>query len=136
MTKVKKDVAVAESSDDNAINAERINQLQQELASLNGQVLYLQNELDEVSSLKAHIKKFTRKKLRAVNDKIEHILQPQKTFHPVVPVKSDDLLFAAQEADIKNLAVYNQTFTENSRLRLYHKTKRLVRAILGKKANR
>lgn len=116
-------------------NLKIINHQEDELAGANTRVLYLQNELDEISSLRAHIKKFARKKLHSVNDKIERTLQPQVTFRPIVPSKSDDLLGAAKEADAKNLHAYNKTFVENKPISLYRNAKHLVKHIIhGKKA--
>lgn len=120
-------------TDENKVDAITVDRLKGELASVNSHVLYLQNALDEVSSLKAHIKKFSRKKLGQANCKIENILQPKVTFTPNIPVQSKDLLTAAHHSDVQNLSTYNQTFIENSKIRLYRKAKRIIR---GKKDTR
>jgi len=118
----------------NESNRQSIVRLEEELSSSGARVLYLQNELDEVSSLKAHIKKFTRKKLHSIDSMIEVRLQPRAAFQPVVPSSSKNLLSAAKDADARNLVAYNQTFLENRQVRLYRKTKHLIkRAIRGKK---
>ena len=116
-------------------NIKKIEQLQQEVVRISEHVHYLQNELDEVSSLRAHINKFVKNKLHLINDRIENKLQSKRVFQPVVPASSKDILTAAKDSDSNNIIAYNQNFMDNKKIRIYRKAKRLIkRILLGKKA--
>lgn len=111
--------------------------LEEEIANANSHVVRLESELNEIISLKAHIKKFTKIKLQLLNKKIESKLQPRGQFIPVKPsLTNGDLLKSARQADIRNLDEYNQMFSENAKVRAYRKIKQATKKTLKKRTNR
>jgi len=108
---------------EHTIQKDLIDRLNNELQAANEHILYLQNELDKVSSLKRHMKTFARKKISLINTKIERKLQADAIFIPVSPSKSDDLVLSAYQTDVENLDAFNRLFSTNKSLRVYRRAK-------------
>jgi len=104
--------------------------LEEELTRTNAHVTYLQNELNEIISLKAHIKKFTKKRIHTIDQRIESYLCSRQKFIPIKPIIKVDILAAAHQADVENLKEYNLTFEESERVRAYRKLKDNAKKIL------
>ena len=101
---------------------------QREIESITVHAQHLQNELNEIMSLKSHIIKYTKKKIKAVDVKVETRLQGQGDFVPAVKVKSyHSVLDEVREIDIANRKGFYETHHSPAPLRAYRKSKRLVK---------
>jgi len=89
---------------------------------------HLQQELDQIISLKQHIKKYTNKQLHVISTKIEQKLQARKGFISDIPDDDGDILERAKASDLRNLSIYNGVFSNNMALKklptneIYRKT--------------
>jgi FkbM family methyltransferase len=95
--------------------------------------LYLQQELDQIISLKQHIKKYTNKQLRMINTKIEQKIQARQKFISDIPNDVGDVLDRAKASDLRNLNNYNGVFSSNRSLKQYRQIKYVAKRMLGKK---
>lgn len=103
----------------------------QEIESISAHALHLQNELNEIISLKSHIKKFTKKKLSAVNSKIENRLQPEKSFTPEVgTADAQDILQHAHDIDVINQKNFYAINATSKPLRAYRKSKKIAKSVI------
>lgn len=117
------------ASENTALQEEKA-ELQEELLRTNAHVVYLQNELDQIISLKSHVKKFLKKRVKNIDHKIELTLRSNQVFHPAKPTTDADIIAAAHRADIQNLQAYNLTFIENAKTRFYRKSKQIAKAVI------
>jgi len=107
--------------------------LKDEIKRQQDHIHYLENELSEIRSLKTHMKKFAHKKVRALDSKVEALLESQKTFQPIVPPEQGDILTNARRTDQQNLAKYNQVFAGSPKIRAYRKAKRTAKRLVGRR---
>lgn len=113
---------------------QQIARLESELSMERAHVRQLQNELDQVSSLKKHVKKFTRKKVRHLDFKVERTLQSARTFQPLmsaVDTARDDALDAVRAFDSDNFDAYNRSTGRSGALAAYRSLKRGAKRLLG-----
>ncbi|AKM80572.1 TPA: FkbM family methyltransferase [Candidatus Saccharibacteria bacterium] len=103
----------------------------QEIESISAHAQHLQNELNEIVSLKSHIKKYTKKKLSTVNSKIENRLQPKKSFTPEVgEVDVQDILTHAHDIDVTNQKKFYSVNSANKPLRVYRTSKKIAKSVI------
>lgn len=107
--------------------------LEHEISVANDRIIYLQNELDHVSSLKMHIKHYALKKMKYLDNKVEKRLQPQTNFMPINSLTGNDILDRAHRTDQLNLDTFNAGFTTNTQLTLYRNVKSGVKKIIRNK---
>ena len=107
--------------------------LEHEISVANDRIIYLQNELDHVSSLKMHIKHYVLKKMKYLDKKVEKRLQPHTNFMPVNSLTGNDMLDRAHRTDLLNLDTFNAGFTTNTQLALYRNVKSGVKKIIRNK---
>lgn len=113
---------------------QQIDRLKDELSIERAHVRQLQNELDQVSSLKKHVKKFTRKKVRNLDSKVERALRSARTFQPLIPTVDttrDDALTAVRVFDADNFDAYNRSMGKSGVLNAYTSLKRGAKRLLG-----
>lgn len=99
---------------------QEVQNLADDVNAKNIQINSLQNELDEIRSLKKHIKRQLLRRLINIDQKIKSTLEPDNRFI-AVPVKraSDDLLKLARENDLSNHQKYNQETSKPLTLKIY-----------------
>ena len=107
--------------------------IEYELRIANERIVRLQSELDQVSSLRAHIKKYIKKHLKHVDQKIEFHLQPHTLFEAAVPDETiEDLVIRANYDDELNLTRIMNSHKVNRKLRLYKTSKAVLKRYLKK----
>ncbi len=94
---------------------------------------YLQQELDQIISLKQHIKIYAHKQLHATSVKVEHKLQARKGFISDIPDDEGDTLERAKASDLRNLNIYNGVFSSNMALKNYRRVKSVVKRAIRTK---
>lgn len=119
---------VTKKADDKYVELKNsISKLEYELQMSNERIAYLQGELDQVSSLKTHIKKYAKKQARRIDNGIESKLAGDDTFSPVVPSTDiKDLVKRANTADMLNFEKIQNMQHSSFKLRVYSKTKHTI----------
>jgi len=120
---------------------ERIDQLSAEVGHLERYNQELLHQLDDIISLRKHVRKVALKHIRRIDDKITHRLQRESEYLPPKPVKVSDtatverMLAAAEECDSQTYAKINKNTQDPAGLRHYIRTKHVAKALIkrGKK---
>lgn len=83
----------------------------------------LHDELQQVSSLKKHIKRSVRFRLNKVDSKVLSIISTNRTFKPSISeIKTkqpDEMIIALKTTDSNNFANFNKKYKDNLKLMIY-----------------